>query len=491
MWYLFWNKRLALWLTAWLILGIFVSNISSAQLSIQTVISNAKITIWEILFSDDGLDTPWNPYKIRVYADWSDSETLVVDGNLKVSSLQTPWGSTTYLVRTDSDGILSFVDISSLSLGWWTGSNWDTRWIDSALLSTWIYYNQHVWIWTDVDSNYILRLTNEFWALRVTQWDMKFDQLGSWVWLNGAWVMTVDSSWIVAMQKITASMLDPAFLASLWGLWQSGLWESINYISWSVWVKTATPLVDFHVNGDILANRVYIASWEMTFTANGINGYRFTSSGQDLIIWSANNNVSIWWTNPSAKLEVKGDVLIDSLWTDDSWLKFDDLNFNSTPGNTLTGVDCNILWVDANWKVILVDANVACTATWWVSTWSLPQSYEVSGVSDLSISSTTPTLVTDMSITPPPWKYIVSFNAIGYMQDASKTFSYQIYVWWIPVAHSYREYTQSNGSELQWNMIATQWIVTVDWETIEIRRAILTDSSAKIKQRSMNLIKVQ
>lgn len=99
--------------------------------------------------------------------------------------------------------------------------------------------------------------------------------------------------------------------------------------------------------------------------------------------------------------------------------------------------------------------------------------------------------VTDMSITPSVWKYMVSFNALAYITDSNRTFSYQIYVWWIPVAHSYKEFTQWNGSEWKWNMIDTQWIVIVGWQTIEIRRAQLDDSIAHIKQRSLSLIKVQ
>lgn len=97
--------------------GVFITlaliSMASAQLSIPTVIDNARIVIREILYSDTGIDDS-TPYKIRVVADNGFTQTLYIDGDLRVENLSTPNNTTTYLVTTDPDGVLSFVDVNAL-----------------------------------------------------------------------------------------------------------------------------------------------------------------------------------------------------------------------------------------------------------------------------------------------------------------------------------------------------------------------------------------
>ena len=460
-----------------------LSRLVGAQLTIPTVINNAVIVISEVLFSDTWIDDA-TVNKVRVYSDSGFAETLTVVGDLKVTNLVTPGAATTYLVTTDTDGILSFIDAASI--WWWAGAGWG-KWIDSIAQSTGLYYDQHVAVGADVDANYALKVFDELNALRISNGNVRIDELWDWVTSNWPWVMTVDSSGVVSMTKVSSSMLTSTLQTQIAWYWQSAWGGNIYYNSGWVGIWTINPTLTLEVDGDALVDRLYVLNGESTFTNNGTDAYRYTTPWNDIRLWSANNNVSIGWGNPAAKLDVDGDVLIDAWITDASWLTFDDLNYNSVTAADINDVDCNVLWVDANWEVILVNADTACAggSGWWD-----PKSYQVTKINTITNTNSTPVLIDGMQVTPPWGTYYVSFNASAFMDRRDRSFSYQIYIGWVPVAHTYRLFTQSRDSDNQRNVISTQWIVTTDGQTIEVRRAELANNEATIIERSLNLIKV-
>ncbi len=328
-----------------------------AQISIPTLITNAVITIQTVLFSSDGIDDPANPYKVRVFSDSSNAATLVVEWGLKVNDLIAPSTSTTYLVTTDDTGILQFEDINNIGGGWVGWGSVSGKWLSSIAVISGIYYPSQVGIGTDADIDYKLSIFDEKSALLINKWDIKINELGAWVLANGTGVLTVDTNGIVGMTKVTSDMLDASIDA---GVWDVAWWWSISYISWNVGIKTVAPFTDFHVDGDILTDRLYVWNGETTITNNGINAYWF--SNNDIIIGSRTNNVAIGGIAPTQKLHVDGKVLIDSTQADDAGLIFEDLAYTSPPTTGINNVDCNVLSVDASGNVILVDADDACNA---------------------------------------------------------------------------------------------------------------------------------
>lgn len=135
-------------------IALLVLGVSGAQLNIPTDLNTATAVFQDIIISSNGLDEIDNPNKVKVYADNSIESTFVVDGFLEVTSLVASGTETTYLVTTDNDGILSFVDIKDVL----DPDVVSSQWTESTEAEGGIFFYNNVGIGTEANPNFQLNV---------------------------------------------------------------------------------------------------------------------------------------------------------------------------------------------------------------------------------------------------------------------------------------------------------------------------------------------
>ena len=358
------SSLLLLGLVGWMTIALLVLGVSGAQLNIPTDLNTATAVFQDIIISSNGLDEIDNPNKVKVYADNSIESTFVVDGFLEVTSLVASGTETTYLVTTDNDGILSFVDIKDVL----DPDVVSSQWTESTEAEGGIFFYNNVGIGTEANPNFQLNVAGGTAIQEGLSIDgqVSITNLWNWISTNGDGLMTVDMNGNVSMTKVSSNMFDSSveeYIQSL--IDENTFWEIIDgdlyYNNGKIGVLTDEILEEFHVNGDILSDRLYLVNGEQTFTqASDSDAYWYVSNNTDIRISNRNNNVAIGNIDPQAKLDVNGDVIIRSENNDSSGLTFANLNMNTDSTYSLQDVNCKTLGLNENGEVVLVDMSDVC-----------------------------------------------------------------------------------------------------------------------------------